>query len=52
MAEIVVLVGLGLSMVVLGVATWLFRMVARLLGLPFGPWAPSSNRGKGRRPEA
>jgi len=37
MAEIVVLVGLGLSMVVLGLATWMLRMVARLLGLPFGP---------------
>jgi hypothetical protein len=35
-AEIVVLFGLGLCMVVLGLVTWLFRTVARMLDLPFG----------------
>ena len=34
-AEIAVFVGMGLCMVALGLATWLFRKVARLLDLPF-----------------
>ena len=34
-AEIAVFVGMGLCMVALGLATWLFRTVAKLLDLPF-----------------
>jgi hypothetical protein len=34
-AEIAVFVGMGLCMVALGFATWLFRTVAKLLDLPF-----------------
>lgn len=34
-AEIAVFVGMGLSMVALGLTTWLLRWVARFLDLPF-----------------
>ena len=35
-AEIAVFVGLGVCMALLGLVTWLFRSVARMLDMPFG----------------